>query len=346
MNVAKASRAAALFVGVLYLSGGCVGQVGPWEDGDPEPVRTLQWSTGTILPVPFVTQKPNEKACTAATLAMVLRYYGVSALNDGKGSAVTAQTIYDWFSAKGYLNAQSGYVDSDKVPEGVETLSGHAVVGEVIWWSDSSMDVLRDAIDWGYPCMLFTYHNKLPGSGITKEYGHNITVYGYSGDTFHYYNPYKWNEASGAFTISSQDLLDALMANVHVQFSAKAAATESCHQGAPFDWSYCSADCPCGEGEGDCDHDGECDAGLVCKKDVGANYGASAILDVCETPAPPPSSCHTGLVFDWSYCSVSCPCGEGEGDCDSDDECDAGLTCAQDVGASYGVSPSVDVCTP
>ena len=46
------------------------------------------------------------------------------------------------------------------------------------------------------------------------------------------------------------------------------------------------------------------------------------------------------------YCrlSVNGPCGAGEGDCDSDAECQSGLVCAHDVGATYGFSPAVDVC--
>ena len=43
-------------------------------------------------------------------------------------------------------------------------------------------------------------------------------------------------------------------------------------------------------------------------------------------------------------CTSSCPCGEGEGDCDSDADCEAGLTCAQNVGANYGWPASRDVC--
>jgi lysozyme len=59
---------------------------------------------------------------------------------------------------------------------------------------------------------------------------------------------------------------------------------------------------------------------------------------------PPPSSCHAGDLYDWTYCSASCPCAAGEGDCDEDDECQPGLTCVHNVGASYGVLSSVDVC--
>ncbi|PID37925.1 MAG: hypothetical protein CSB49_08230 [Proteobacteria bacterium] len=59
---------------------------------------------------------------------------------------------------------------------------------------------------------------------------------------------------------------------------------------------------------------------------------------------PGGGSCHSGAKFGWVYCSASCPCGEGEGDCDSDSECKSGLVCAKDVGSSYGVRSTVDVC--
>jgi hypothetical protein len=42
--------------------------------------------------------------------------------------------------------------------------------------------------------------------------------------------------------------------------------------------------CPCGEGEGDCDGNAECESGLTCAQNVGANYGWPASRDVCEQP--------------------------------------------------------------
>ena len=62
-------------------------------------------------------------------------------------------------------------------------------------------------------------------------------------------------------------------------------APSSCHPGQPFGWTYCSASCPCGEGMGDCDDDGECESGLVCAHNTGAQYGAGSTVDVCAKPA-------------------------------------------------------------
>ena len=96
---------------------------------------------------------------------------------------------------------------------------------------------------------------------------------------------------------------------------------------------YCAEYGPCSEGEGDCDSDSECASGLICAQDVGANYGWSSLVDVCELPNGHPD-----------YCAEYGPCSEGEGDCDGDSECASGLICAQDVGADYGWSSLTDVC--
>lgn len=51
----------------------------------------------------------------------------------------------------------------------------------------------------------------------------------------------------------------------------------------------------------------------------------------------------TGLGSN-DHCQVAGPCGVGQGDCDSDQECQSGLVCVNDVGANYGFRPIVDVC--
>ncbi len=47
------------------------------------------------------------------------------------------------------------------------------------------------------------------------------------------------------------------------------------------DWDYCSPTKPCGVGEGDCDTDKDCVAGLHCEKDVGPQYDYAKGIDVC-----------------------------------------------------------------
>lgn len=106
---------------------------------------------------------------------------------------------------------------------------------------------------------------------------------------------------------------------------------------------YCRDCGPCSEGEGDCDGDSECLSGLVCATDVGANYGLPANYDVCEDPGGSGCSLPPGHV---DYCRECGPCAAGEGDCDGDSECQSGLICAMDVGASYGLPANYDVCEP
>ena len=91
---------------------------------------------------------------------------------------------------------------------------------------------------------------------------------------------------------------------------------------------------PCPAGNGDCDSDSECQAGLTCVADVGARYGYPANYDVCETPTgssrPDPDYCVTNY------------CGPGDGDCDPG-QCNEGV-CVNDVGAQYGLPAHYDVC--
>lgn len=101
---------------------------------------------------------------------------------------------------------------------------------------------------------------------------------------------------------------------------------------------FCSPDCKCSEGEGDCDSDADCAAGLDCYLNVGIDFGLPADADVCAA-CPPPS-----LNGGSSFCSAACPCSEGKGDCDSDDECATGLTCFSDVGVDFGLDPDTDAC--
>lgn len=46
--------------------------------------------------------------------------------------------------------------------------------------------------------------------------------------------------------------------------------------------TFCSSECLCDAGEGDCDSDSDCLPGLRCARDVGARYGFDPETDVCE----------------------------------------------------------------
>ena len=48
--------------------------------------------------------------------------------------------------------------------------------------------------------------------------------------------------------------------------------TGDCHEFKPGHGSYCSSDCTCDEGEGDCDKDADCRGSLVCKQQSGTDF--------------------------------------------------------------------------
>ena len=103
--------------------------------------------------------------------------------------------------------------------------------------------------------------------------------------------------------------------------------------------NYCSPECPCDVGEGDCDDASECMPGLMCLRDAGVAFGyADPELDVCSAVCPDIG------VGAGNYCSPECPCDAGEGDCDRTSDCASGLTCASNVGAAYGWPADTDVC--
>lgn len=69
-----------------------------------------------------------------------------------------------------------------------------------------------------------------------------------------------------------------------------------------------------------------------------ATYSAQSWLrgEVCEAFDPDRP--------DASLCTPYCRCSNGHGDCDSDADCAPGTTCHFNVGASYGLPASYDVC--
>ena len=112
------------------------------------------------------------------------------------------------------------------------------------------------------------------------------------------------------------------------------AIVDVCEVPVPGSDDYCRDHGPCSAGQGDCDSNSECASGLICVNNVGANYGWRAIVDVCEDPVP-------GHMH---HCREKGPCAAGQGDCDSDSECASGLTCVNNVGATYGFAANIDVC--
>ena len=110
-----------------------------------------------------------------------------------------------------------------------------------------------------------------------------------------------------------------------------------------LDWGFCSNKlCSCSAGEGDCDVNADCEPGLECHQNVGADYGLSSSLDICEAPIV----CEDFDRHhpDGSFCTVDCPCALGEGDCDNDSQCNAGLKCGLNNGPSFGLPTGWEVC--
>eukprot|EP01064_Diplonema_japonicum_P009263 TRINITY_DN16730_c0_g2_i1.p1 TRINITY_DN16730_c0_g2~~TRINITY_DN16730_c0_g2_i1.p1 ORF type:complete len:369 (+),score=127.01 TRINITY_DN16730_c0_g2_i1:72-1109(+) len=89
-----------------------------------------------------------------------------------------------------------------------------------------------------------------------------------------------------------------------------------------WSWDKCQT-VACKHGEGDCDTDDECVAGLACGHNNckamhpmdAANY--EELADCCEVMQP----------FHLDYCMKNPGCGFGIGDCDNDDQCGDGLVC-------------------
>ncbi|MEN0062380.1 MAG: hypothetical protein AAGA48_09520, partial [Myxococcota bacterium] len=66
-----------------------------------------------------------------------------------------------------------------------------------------------------------------------------------------------------------------------VYFSPATNAPDPACRVAPGAWDYCTVCGPCSVGEGDCDGDDECAAGLTCTSGVGPHYGLPSNAEVC-----------------------------------------------------------------
>merc|ERR1712133_90813 len=164
--------------------------------------------------------------------------------------------------------------------------------------------------------------------------------------------------------------------NGGIECEGEASITEICHAGVdcpppnnqkcnPLTWENydvecCSADVPCGLGEGDCDSDDECSGDLVCGTNncitTGTDFTPQA--DCCELPSTPGfgnPNCLPSAIPEFAIthkqrnghlkecCSEEHPCGVGEGDCDNDNECEGELTCGKNNCANFP-SPRADCC--
>jgi len=160
--------------------------------------------------------------------------------------------------------------------------------------------------------------------------------------------------------------------------TGEASITEHCHAGEcppptnprcnPLTWEAydnecCSAEEPCGLGEGDCDSDDECAGDMVCGTNNCLQKRRNEKLftpqaDCCELPRVEgqgnPNCLPSGLPEFAEYksqknqflkecCTEEDPCGVGEGDCDNDNECEGDLTCGRNNCDNFP-SPKADCC--
>lgn len=111
--------------------------------------------------------------------------------------------------------------------------------------------------------------------------------------------------------------------------------------GAPVDWAFCTAGCPCEGWEGDCDVASDCDESLVCAQ-YGSTpyYGGVASNDICVDPACPSFNPQDP---DWT---PGCKLPAAEGDCDTDADCLGFLICKDEIGKAvhHAADSTLDVC--
>jgi len=84
--------------------------------------------------------------------------------------------------------------------------------------------------------------------------------------------------------------------------SGGSSGSSNCHAAPLWSMIYCTSSCPCDAGQGDCDYDSDCKGSLVCKQNVGAKYGQSSGMDVCEANTP---SCSSDCASGQKRCSGS-----------------------------------------
>ncbi len=125
-------------------------------------------------------------------------------------------------------------------------------------------------------------------------YGNWVWANSASGANFDYGLAITVNEVQEVFVAGQMryDLTfprSAPAASISINAYQSLQATPSCGALPLGDWSYCyppaSGGCgPCYRNGGDCDGDSECQPGLVCRYDVGADYGTDPAFDICGRP--------------------------------------------------------------
>ena len=107
---------------------------------------------------------------------------------------------------------------------------------------------------------------------------------------------------------------------------------DCCYTPLLGDENFCQVEFPCGEQEGDCDTNDECQGSLLCGLKNCLAYNGS-------------DCCYQIPIGDEDFCTVNL-CAVDEGDCDSDDECQGNLMCgSNNCPSSLGFDCGVDCCS-
>jgi len=111
--------------------------------------------------------------------------------------------------------------------------------------------------------------------------------------------------------------------------------------GAVCSATFCSTT-DCTEGQGDCANtDSRCVTGLFCRQNVGRLHNGSLTPLCTDTD----DICLPESTWCAYPCSPEDPCAALQGDCaGSDANCEAGLICGVDQGATWDCGATVDVC--
>ena len=99
---------------------------------------------------------------------------------------------------------------------------------------------------------------------------------------------------------------------------------------------YCTTEDPCPENEGDCDHNNECQNGLVCGQDnCPSTLKYEWSIDCCMKP----------IIGSDTFCKTDHLCYINEGDCDNNNECAGSLACGvNNCNISLGFDSETDCC--
>ena len=112
--------------------------------------------------------------------------------------------------------------------------------------------------------------------------------------------------------------------------------TDCCYMPGLGDEHFCSPINNCGDNEGDCDSNDECQDGLGCgENNCHVSLGFANDTDCCYMPA----------LGDEHLCTPINTCGDNEGDCDCDCQCHNNYFCgSNNCPDSLGFDSEVDCC--